>query len=123
MRQASGWAILLTVCVATAGALLGLVDWTPSDAHLLASAALLVLTFAVVGVGRVRRAQGWVDMFHPLLFPSLYAGISFLIPTWVLLVEHRSVGFQFAAFMSPRTGLLMSLAAVSFTLGCATVGL
>lgn len=99
-----------------------LASWGPTDRQVLAAAAGVVLSFAFFTVIQVRRSRGWLDLFHPLLFPSLYAGITFLLPAWVLFVKHEPVGFLLGTPISHRAGWLMAAAAVSFTAACASTG-
>ncbi|MFC4553889.1 O-antigen polysaccharide polymerase Wzy [Georgenia faecalis] len=76
---------------------------------------------AAVGIGtgiiRSRADNGYVDIFHPLIFPLGYAAVSFLLPAWSILVDGAApLGFT-AKQMHPQTAYYMFLAVLAFGLG------
>jgi hypothetical protein len=111
---------LLAAGLTLGGAVSLLALWHPTDMNLLALAAALAIVAATITASRLYRMHGWVDLFHPLLFPSIYAGITFLLPTWLLLVQPESVGFPTHSPIATSAAILMAAAAASFALGCAT---
>lgn len=91
------------------------VNFTDTVSLLLAGA--LAAAGAVIGIRRTRNA-GRFDLFHPLLFPSLYVAVACLAPALWLYGAGRELGYISPRLMATNTPILMALAAAGFTLGC-----
>ncbi|MEP6526113.1 MAG: O-antigen polysaccharide polymerase Wzy [Nocardioidaceae bacterium] len=69
------------------------------------------------GLRRSAADLGHVDVFHPCVFPVVYLHISFLFPTWLLLINGEPLlGFT-RADLSPDTSLLVAVSLVTYDLG------
>jgi hypothetical protein len=80
-------------------------------------AAFVGLLTLRAGVRRSAADLGHVDVFHPCVFPVVYLHISFLLPTWLLLVNGEPLlGFT-RADLSPDTALLVAASLVAYDLG------
>lgn len=83
---------------------------------ILASASVTTV-LAIANSVHSRRTQGYVDIWHPSLFPALYISASFLAPTWVTFVMDQPVGsLAFNIPVSPLTPLLVSIASATFSI-------
>lgn len=72
-----------------------------------------------VGIRRSRLDLGYVDFFHPLVFPLGYSAVSLIAPAWVFFVDRRQIGLFNASAMSPSTPWILLLAILGITLGLA----
>lgn len=87
-----------------------------SHVHLIAG-AVIALAGTAVGIHRCRRGPGRFDPFHPLVIPLLYVAVSFLVPTWSLLIEDANLTGFTEADLAPNTSFLMLVGVVSIMLG------
>lgn len=83
-------------------------------------AAALVIPFILLGIRRSKSAVGYVDPFHPLIFPLSYVAFSFLVPVWFSIILDRPVGsLARDVALSPGTAGLLILGIAGFALGAA----
>jgi hypothetical protein len=79
---------------------------------------LAAVALAVVGVIiGIRRMPGRVDLFHPLIFPTIYVVVASLGPALWIWGRGEDLGIVRVSPMSSQTPLLMALATVGFTVG------
>lgn len=114
--------VVLVTCLGSVLFALALLVGNRSEpqAHLtlLALAAALVAVGVAVSIARMTRGGGSVDLFHPLIFPTLYVSMASLAPVAWMLTGH-DLGYISAAPLPNSTALLMALATTGFTIGCA----
>lgn len=115
MNRPAALGLTLTIVGAVCFAVL-LSGITPSNGLILLAGAVVAAWGAVAGIRRTR-AAGQLDLFHPLIFPSIYVAIASLAPAAWIWVGGSNLGYIEASFMSTRTPLLMTLAVVGFVLG------
>lgn len=87
-----------------------------SEAAMTMAACVGLLTLRA-GLRKSMADLGHVDAFHPCVFPVAYLHISFLFPTWLMLVNGEPLlGFT-RADLSPDTALLVAVSLVAYDLG------
>ena len=120
MHRASAFHFASAILAVTFGVLIATSQVTVLDsAAMLGVGALVAVGGLVIGVRRSRAEYGYVDIFHPLIFPLGYVAVTFLAPAWAMLVTGRNfLGFT-SSVMAPNTALLMTLAVTGVTLGLA----
>jgi hypothetical protein len=81
-------------------------------------AAAFCVALALAGVRRVRAETGSIDLFHPLGFPLLYVGFSFLAPLWLDDVAGTPLrGLRGSTPIASDTVALMIIGVAGFAAG------
>jgi hypothetical protein len=89
-----------------------------SSAWQIAVAAVFVTALALIGMQRSRAAHGFIDPFHPLAFPLIYVGFSFLAPLWLADVLGEPLrGLGRSIPIAPDTVRLLVIGVVGFAAG------
>jgi hypothetical protein len=81
-------------------------------------AAVFVTALALIGVQRSRATHGFSDPFHPLAFPLVYVGFSFLAPLWLADVLGEPLrGLGRSIPIAHNTVRLLIVGVVGFAVG------
>ncbi len=67
------------------------------------------------------RKNGKLDLFHPLVFPLAYVGVSFILPAWRMIVEGKSYLIFDFWDLSPKTAWLLAIAVGGYCAGSVLV--
>ena len=112
-----------TMVPAVAAVLAGLIGYGyamrgfPVSPALVAAGCIGLLAAGIVV--RRMRTTGSFDAFHPLLFPSIYVGVSFLLPSWLVLGRSQEIGLLELSTLPVGAGFSLAAGYVGLVLGMA----
>lgn len=85
----------------------------------LSAAAMVGIGGISLGISRSVRDIGFLDAFHPLVFPLAYSAVSFIAPAWAMMVAGQSFTIFTPGQLAPSTAWILALGLSGMTLGLA----